>query len=92
MIALIHQAAPKHKTTILKMHNVSYTSIFNIMQVPITQCPLGLNKAGLPLGVMVIGGPYQDHLTLAVGRELERAFGGWVPPCKVDPRLRKSST
>lgn len=31
----------------------------------------------------VVGGLYQDHLTLAVAEELERGFGGWVPPAIV---------
>jgi fatty acid amide hydrolase 2 len=85
------EVAPKHKTTILKMNNTAYTSIFNILEVPITQCPLGLNKDGLPMGVQVVGAPYNDHLTLAVAKELERKFGGWVPPCKIDARIRKDS-
>lgn len=28
----------------------------------------------------VIAAPYNDHLCLAVARELEKVFGGWVPP------------
>lgn len=28
----------------------------------------------------VIAAPYQDRLCLAVGKELEAAFGGWTPP------------
>jgi len=28
----------------------------------------------------VIAGPFNDRLTLAVARELERPFGGWTPP------------
>jgi len=31
----------------------------------------------------VVGSLYNDHLTLAVAAELERAFGGWVPPSPV---------
>jgi len=27
-----------------------------------------------------VAGLYQDHLTLAIAEELERGFGGWVPP------------
>jgi len=28
----------------------------------------------------VIAAPYNDHLCFAVAKELETAFGGWVPP------------
>jgi fatty acid amide hydrolase 2 len=78
------EAAPKHKTTLLKFVNTSYTAVFNILEVPITQCPLGFNKDGLPLGVQVVAGPRNDHLSLAVAQEIGRRFGGWVAPCKID--------
>ena len=58
----------------------AYTAILNVMELPVTQAPLGLNAAGLPLGVQVAGVPGNDHVTIAVALELERAFGGWVPP------------
>ncbi len=48
--------------------------------VPVTQVPLGLNADGLPLGVQVAAGPGRDHVSIAVAHELERVFGGWVPP------------
>nr|CAD7592126.1 unnamed protein product [Timema genevievae] len=28
----------------------------------------------------VVAGPYQDHLCLAVAKQLQKTFGGWVPP------------
>ncbi|XP_048510685.1 fatty-acid amide hydrolase 2-B isoform X2 [Athalia rosae] len=73
-------AAPMHHEPLIKPFNFSYTAIINIMGLPATACPLGLNKEGLPIGIQVIGGLYQDHLTLAVAEELGRAFGGWIPP------------
>lgn len=30
--------------------------------------------------LQVISGLHQDRLTIAVCEELERGFGGWVPP------------
>jgi fatty acid amide hydrolase 2 len=53
---------------------------FNLAGLPVTQVPLGLGPAGLPLGVQVAAGPGRDALTIAVAGELERVFGGWVPP------------
>ena len=41
---------------------------------------MGLSREGLPLGVQVVGAPGCDHVTIAVAQQLERAWGGWVPP------------
>lgn len=77
------EPAPKHYTTLLKVLNVSYTSVTTVLQAPITQCPLGLSKEGLPFGIQIIAKPFNDRLTIAVAQELEKAFHGWIPPCKV---------
>lgn len=76
------QAAPNHQTTLFKFLNCSYTAVANTLHAPITQCPLGMSREGLPIGVQLIATPYNDRLTLAVAQELERAFGGWIPPVK----------
>ena len=78
------ELAPKHHTTIFKVNNTSYTSVFNILGFPVTQVPLGLNREGLPIGIQIIAAPFCDHLTLSAAVELEAKFDGWVPPCKVD--------
>ncbi len=72
--------APKHNAPLISPFKYAYTAIINIMTFPVTQTPLGLNQQGLPLGVQVAGIPGNDHLTIAVGLELEKAFGGWAPP------------
>lgn len=59
----------------------SYTAIFNVLGVPVTQVPLGLGSDGLPLGVQVVGGMFNDLLTIEVAKECEAALGGWIPPC-----------
>ncbi|XP_043272175.1 fatty-acid amide hydrolase 2-B isoform X2 [Venturia canescens] len=63
-----------------KVCNVSYMMIFNALGLPVTQCPVGLNRNGLPIGVQIVGNPGSDHLTIAVAQEIERAFGGWHQP------------
>lgn len=73
--------APKHRAPLLMPVNWIYTAIFNIAELPVTQVPLGLNERGLPLGVQVVSSRGNDHVTIAVARELEKAFGGWrMPP------------
>lgn len=61
----------------------SLPAIFNVLGLPVTQCPLGLSSEGLPLGIQLVAASYNDHLTLAVARYLEKAFGGWVLPGQV---------
>ncbi|KAM9424885.1 fatty-acid amide hydrolase 2-A-like isoform 1-T1 [Pholidichthys leucotaenia] len=74
------RVAPKHHHPLLRPFDFAYTGIINILGLPVTQCPLGLGEEGLPLGVQVIAGKLQDHLTLAVALYLEKAFGGWRDP------------
>jgi fatty acid amide hydrolase 2 len=67
--------------------NFAYAAIFNVLGLPVTQCPLGLGRLGVPMGIQVVAGLYNDHLTLAVAKEIEKAFGGWVCPSKIETKL-----
>ncbi len=72
--------APRHRVPLTLPIHWSYMAIINVLELPSTQVPLGLNQTGIPLGLQVVGMPRQDHVTIAVALELERAFGGWVFP------------
>ncbi|KAH8313651.1 hypothetical protein KR067_009712 [Drosophila pandora] len=72
--------APRHKWSVFSLWGVDYTLIFNVLGLPVTHVPMGLDDRGLPYGFSVIAGPNQDRLCLRVAVELERAFGGWKPP------------
>lgn len=72
--------APYHNHPIFTPFNFAYTGLFNALGFPVTQCPMGLSKEGLPMGLQVVAAPFEDHLTLAVARALEEQFGGWVNP------------
>ena len=74
------RTAPPHYQPLLQPFHWVYTAILNVMHVPATQVPLGLDPRGLPLGVQVAAARGRDDLCIAVAVELERAFGGWVPP------------
>ncbi|KAL4604997.1 fatty-acid amide hydrolase 2 [Arapaima gigas] len=74
------RVAPEHHVPIFTPFDFSYTAIFNILGLPVTQCPLGLSEEHLPLGVQVVAGKLQDRLCLAVAQYLEQAFGGWRDP------------
>ena len=72
--------APRHRTTIGQSWLITPTAVFNLLGLPATAVPMGLNARGLPLGVQVVAGYDRDHLSIAAALELERVFGGWVPP------------
>jgi len=72
--------APRHVQPFVTLFHWVYTAIFNVLELPVTAVPLGLNAQGLPLGVQVAAIPGNDHLTIAVALALEKDFGGWVPP------------
>lgn len=69
--------ALNHNLPLLFPFNFSYTAIFNVLYVPVTQCPVGLSESGLPLGIQVVAGNNKDHLCVAVAMEIERLCGGW---------------
>lgn len=77
------RTAPRHGRPLLTPIDWVYTAIFNVLELPVTQVPLGLDDAGLPLGVQVAGCHGRDHVTIAVGQALETDLGGWVPPWTV---------
>lgn len=81
---LLHPAhprvAPRHGRTVGRSWLLTPAAVFNLAGVPVTEVPLGLTASGLPLGVQVAAGPDRDHVSIAVALELERVFGGWVPP------------
>jgi fatty acid amide hydrolase 2 len=74
------RVAPRHGRTVGRMWWAANMAVLNLAALPVTQVPLGLNGGGLPLGVQVAAGPGRDHVTVAVAQQLERVFGGWVPP------------
>ena len=48
--------------------------------LPATVMPMGRSKAGLPIGVQIIGPLLEDRTPLAFAGLLEREFGGFVRP------------
>ncbi|XP_054747666.1 fatty-acid amide hydrolase 2-B-like isoform X2 [Anastrepha obliqua] len=71
-------------TSTLNLVGVGLMLLFNILGLPATHVPMGLDHRGLPIGFQVVAAPYQDKLCLQIAAELEGAFGGWVPPLSHD--------
>lgn len=72
--------APFHYAPLIQLYNFSYWSILNVLHLPATQVPMGLNADGLPLGIQIVATKNRDRHCLAVAEELDRQFGGWVAP------------
>lgn len=72
--------APFHYAAFVKIYNFHYWSLLNVLHLPASQVPLGLDSQGLPLGIQVVANKNQDRLCLAVAEELDQQFGGWIAP------------
>jgi fatty acid amide hydrolase 2 len=72
--------APRHSRALFPPLKWAYTAIFNVLEMPVTQVPLGVDAEGLPLGVQVAARNARDDLGIAVAIALEQSCGGWVPP------------
>jgi fatty acid amide hydrolase 2 len=81
------RVAPRHGQCKYRPLDFIYTGLANSTDLPATQIPVGLNSKGLPIGVQILAGPYQDHLSLSVAQALELAFGeSPLPPFTVAPK------
>lgn len=58
----------------------SYAHAANVFDLPAACVPAGVTRAGLPVGVQIVGRPYEERRVLAAARVLEEALGGWRPP------------
>ncbi|XP_055945594.1 fatty-acid amide hydrolase 2-A-like isoform X2 [Argiope bruennichi] len=72
--------APYHTEMFYFLPSTCYTSIFNVLGLPSTQCPVGYTSSRLPYGIQIVGRRNNDALTIACAVELEKAFGGWKSP------------
>jgi Asp-tRNA(Asn)/Glu-tRNA(Gln) amidotransferase A subunit family amidase len=57
-----------------------YSQWLNLTGFPGASVPLSLSNEGLPIGVQVIGRPFEDELVLAAAQSLETARGPYQLP------------
>lgn len=57
-----------------------YSQWLNLVGFPGVVVPMALSAEGLPIGVQVIGRPYEEELVLAVAEAIERGRGAWQAP------------
>jgi Asp-tRNA(Asn)/Glu-tRNA(Gln) amidotransferase A subunit family amidase len=59
----------------------SYTAWFNLLGNPAAAVPVSHSNDGLPIGVQIVGRPWQEEEVLSVATVLERECGGFkIPP------------
>jgi amidase len=57
-----------------------FSQWLNLTGFPGASVPVGHSNEGLPIGVQVIGRPFEDELVLSVAEAIETARGPWQPP------------
>jgi Asp-tRNA(Asn)/Glu-tRNA(Gln) amidotransferase A subunit family amidase len=60
--------------------SMRHSQWLNLAGFPGVAVPVGASREGLPIGVQVIGRPYEEELMLAVGEAIERGRGPWQAP------------
>lgn len=59
---------------------VMWTSMIGYVYLPATVVPVGLTKAGLPVGIQVVAPYLEDRTALGFARHIEAVCGGYLPP------------
>jgi Asp-tRNA(Asn)/Glu-tRNA(Gln) amidotransferase A subunit family amidase len=57
-----------------------FSQWLNLAGFPGVSVPMSVSAKGLPIGVQVIGRPYEEDLVLAVAERVENARGPWQAP------------
>ena len=59
---------------------MAYSQWFNLLGNPAAVVPVGKSPEGLPIGVQVVGRPWEEEAVLAVAMRIEDACGGFRRP------------
>ena len=59
---------------------MSYSQWFNLLGNPAAVVPVGRSPEGLPIGVQVVGRPWEEETVLGVSAIIEDACGGFRRP------------
>jgi Asp-tRNA(Asn)/Glu-tRNA(Gln) amidotransferase A subunit family amidase len=57
-----------------------YTQWFNLLGAPAAVVPVGWSPEGLPIGVQIVGRPFEDERVLGIAAAVEASFGYKPPP------------
>jgi amidase len=59
---------------------MGYAHAANVFDLPAVCVSAGRTSEGLPIGVQIVGRPFEEECVLAAARVIEEALGGWQPP------------
>ncbi|MBI3664252.1 MAG: amidase [Acidobacteria bacterium] len=62
------------------LETMRYSQWFNLTGNPAAVVPAGRSPEGLPIGVQIVGRPYEEEMVLAIAGKIEQALGGWREP------------
>ncbi len=63
---------------------VRHTQWFNVLAAPAAVMPVGRSPEGLPIGVQIVGRPFEDETVLGIAAVVDAAFGYRPPPMALD--------
>ena len=67
-------------TTLSAFRAFSYSQAFNVFDLPSVSLPAGVSAEGLPIGVQIVGRPFEEDAVLVAAAIVEEALGGWQLP------------
>ena len=62
------------------LDTMRFSQWLNLTGFPGAAVPISFSDEGLPVGVQIIGRPFEEELLLAVAEVLEQSRGPWQPP------------
>ena len=71
VLAEVHANPDAPSLTVVAM--AAFTAVYNITGQPAMSLPLHWSADGLPIGVQIVGGPWQEALLIQVASQLEEA-------------------
>jgi amidase len=86
-VAYPHTSEPPNERTLTfdgaqhpYFDGLAYPSLALLPNLPATAFPVGLTKAGLPIGLQAIGPYLEDRTSIGFAGLVEREFGGFRAP------------
>jgi len=62
------------------LDTMRFSQWLNLTGFPGASVPISFSNEGLPIGVQIIGRPFEEELVLAVAEALEKSRGPWQAP------------
>lgn len=81
-----HSAVVSQRRILVDGQRRAYADMFGwiapatVLGLPATSAPIGLTAQKLPMGIQIVGGPFQDRTTIAFAALLAQLGGGFQQP------------